>query len=116
MDRPINDDSSAKHLERLVYTKKIIKESMRLMPAIWAVGREAICDTELGPYKISKDTTVYISTYLMQRLGTYFDNPEQFNPARWTNEFTASLPKHVYSPFGGDHTFASGSIYQYWKR
>jgi len=92
---------SAEHIERLVFTKKVIKESMRLMPAIWAVGREAICDTQLGPYKITKGTTIYISTYLMQRLSKYFDNPEQFNPARWTDEFTANLPKHVYSPFGG---------------
>ncbi len=102
IDYVLNGEAlTADKLDKLTYTKKVIKESMRLMPVVWAIGREAERDTQLGPYKIHKGTTVYICQYLMQRLDKYFESPKKFDPERWTDEFTANLPKYVYSPFGG---------------
>ena len=31
----------------------------------------------------------------------FFDEPPQFNPGRWTEEFQKRLPKCAYFPFGG---------------
>lgn len=96
-DGPLN----ATMLDKLTYTKKVIKESMRFMPATWGFGREAAVDTTLGEHKIKKGTSIYISPFQMHRIEKYFDAPLEFKPERWTEEFTKSLPKHVYSPFGG---------------
>ena len=36
----------------------------------------------------------------MHRDPRWFDNPEGFDPDRWTKEFERSLPRCVYMPFG----------------
>ncbi len=35
-------------VSRLPYTESVIKESMRLYPPAWTIGREALEDCEIG--------------------------------------------------------------------
>jgi cytochrome P450 len=37
----------------------------------------------------------------MHRDARFYQDPERFQPDRWTAEFEASLPKFAYFPFGG---------------
>lgn len=39
--------------------------------------------------------------WVTQRDARFFDNPDEFIPERWTEEFEARLPKYAYFPFGG---------------
>jgi cytochrome P450 len=39
--------------------------------------------------------------WVTQRDARFFDNPGEFIPERWTEEFEARLPKYAYFPFGG---------------
>jgi cytochrome P450 len=41
------------------------------------------------------------SQYVMHRTTKYYDNPETFDPDRWTEEFKMRLPRFSYFPFGG---------------
>jgi cytochrome P450 len=43
---------------------------------------------------------ITISQWVMHRHPQYFDNPEAFEPERWTDEFEKQLPRGVYIPFG----------------
>src|SRR6185503_20656354 len=43
-------------LPRLKYTEQIAKESMRLYPPAYGLGREAINDCEIGGYHVPKGT------------------------------------------------------------
>ena len=47
-------------LPRLKYTEMIAKEAMRLYPPAYAVGREAIEDTEIGGYRVPKGTRTVV--------------------------------------------------------
>ena len=47
-------------LPRLVYTERVVDETMRLFPPVWTMGREAVQDTEIGGYNVPKGTTVYL--------------------------------------------------------
>lgn len=38
-------------IPRLRYTELLLKESMRLYPAVWGIGRKAIADCEIGGYQ-----------------------------------------------------------------
>ncbi|MFN6483732.1 MULTISPECIES: cytochrome P450 [unclassified Nostoc] len=87
-------------LGQLVYTQQIIKESMRLYPPVPLMGREAAVDTEIGDCKIPQGMAIMISQWVMHRHPKYFENPEAFQPERWTQEFEKQLPKGVYIPFG----------------
>ena len=86
-------------LLRLKYTEMIAKEAMRLYPPAYAVGREAIEETEIGGFRVPKGTQLFAFQWVTQRDARYFDEPEQFKPERWEN--TEQLPKYAYFPFGG---------------
>ncbi|MBD2303557.1 cytochrome P450 [Nostoc sp. FACHB-87] len=87
-------------LSKLVYTQQVIKESMRLYPPVSLMGREAAVDTQIGDYEIPQGTSIMISQWVMHRHPKYFENPEAFQPERWTEELDKQLPKGVYFPFG----------------
>ncbi len=88
-------------MPRLVYTEKVLAESMRLYPPAWIIGRRALKDYEIPPYCIPKDSLVLMSQYLMHRDERFFPDSLMFDPERWTPEAKASRPKFSYFPFGG---------------
>jgi cytochrome P450 len=92
---------TAADLPRLKYTEQIAKESMRLYPPAYGVGRQAIEDCEIGGFRIPAKSQVFAFQWVTQRDPRYFEEPEKFKPERWTEEFNGRLPKYAYFPFGG---------------
>jgi cytochrome P450 len=87
-------------LRALPYTGAVFHESLRLYPPIWGFGRQAIRDTELGPYRIPAGTTLFASQWVLHRDSRYFADPLRFDPDRWSNGLAAQLPRCVFMPFG----------------
>src|SRR5437763_4112033 len=87
-------------LPRLRYTEQIAKESLRLYPPAYRLGREAIDDCEIGGYHVPKGTQVFMFQWATQRDPRFYDEPLEFKPERWTDEFIGRLPKYAYFPFG----------------
>jgi cytochrome P450 len=87
-------------LPRLRYTEMVLAESMRLFPPAWAMGREALADFELGPYRLPKGTTVLMSQFVLQRDSRFFPDPLRFDPLRHTPEAKTARPRFTYFPFG----------------
>src|SRR5437868_8251767 len=88
-------------LPRLKYTEKIAKESMRLYPPAYGLGREAIDDCEIGGYRVPAGTQVFMFQWSTQRDPRFYDRPGEFMPDRWTDQFAEQMPKYAYFPFGG---------------
>ncbi|MFN2576948.1 MAG: cytochrome P450 [Pyrinomonadaceae bacterium] len=88
-------------LPQLKYTKKIARESMRLYPPAYGLGREAIDDCEIGGYHIPAGTQVFMFQWSTHRDARFYDEALAFKPERWTVEFEDRLPKYAYFPFGG---------------
>ena len=88
-------------LSDLPYVERVVKESMRLYPPAWVVGREAIAECEVGGYRMPAGTTALLSQWVMHRDLCYHENPERFDPDRWTAEYAKALPRFAYFPFGG---------------
>jgi cytochrome P450 len=88
-------------LPRLKFTEQIAKESMRLYPPAYGLGREAIDDCEIGGYRVTAGTQVFMFQWVTQRDPRFYDQPHDFRPERWTEEFSERLPKFAYFPFGG---------------
>jgi cytochrome P450 len=96
-------------LPRLRYAAAVIKESMRLYPPAWAVGREALGDCEIGGYHVPTKTQMFISQYVTHRDPRFFDDPDAFDPSRWQDGRTKNLPAYAYFPFGGGPRLCIGS-------
>ena len=86
---------------KLEYTEKVFRESMRLYPPAWTIGRQAINDYRLTKYVIPAGSIILMSQYVMHRNPNYFSDPELFYPDRWTKEAKSQLPRFSYFPFGG---------------
>jgi cytochrome P450 len=88
-------------LPRFKFTEQIAKESMRLYPPAYGLGREAIDDCEISGYRVPGGTQVFMFQWATQRDSRFYDDPLTFKPERWTEDFIEQLPKYAYFPFGG---------------
>lgn len=88
-------------LEQLKYTEQVIKESMRLYPPAWSVGRVAIEDVQVGEWTLPKGTRAGIFTYMTHRDPAQWEQPERFDPSRFGPDRESKIPKYAYLPFGG---------------
>jgi cytochrome P450 len=96
-------DPTPADLPRLIYTDTVLRESMRLYPPVWVIGRRALAPFRLGEYELPADTNVLISQLIIHKDARYFPEPERFDPDRWSagDARGASLPRFAYFPFGG---------------
>lgn len=90
-------------LPRLPYTEMVIKESMRLYPPAWGIGRRALQDFDLNGYRIPAGTNVFLLQWVTHRDARFFPDPGRFDPERWRDDPVrrGRLPRFAYFPFGG---------------
>jgi cytochrome P450 len=86
---------------KLEYTEKVFRESMRLYPPAWTIGRQVINDYKIDKYVLPAGSVILMSQYVMHHDPRYFPDPDLFYPDRWTKEFKLHLPRFSYFPFGG---------------
>ena len=106
-----NSDVSFAQVPQLSYTKMVIQESMRYIPAVWGIGREAIADDRIDGFPIPKGATVGVSIYQMHHHPKYWENPEGFDPERFNPDNESKINKWVYMPFGGGPRACVGNAF-----
>lgn len=103
--------ATAADVPRLRYAEAIIRESMRLYPPAWGIGREAIAPCEIGGYPIKKGLQIWLSQWVVHRDPRYFPEPEAFRPERWENDLAKRLPRYAFFPFGGGPRICIGNAF-----
>ncbi len=99
----------AEDLHKLEYTRMVIDESLRLYPPAWMVGRRALAADKLGDYDVPKDFNVLIPSFIVHRDPRWWDEPEKFDPTRFTKEKVKNRHKFAYFPFGGGQRLCVGN-------
>ena len=94
-------DATLNDLPNLPLTDQIVTETLRLYPPFWALGRMVYEPIELGDRHIPAGVAVMISPLITHRDPRWFEDPMEFRPERWTDEFRSELPQFAYFPFGG---------------
>jgi cytochrome P450 len=92
---------AADDIPKLRYTEMVLRESMRLYPPVWTMGRHVENDYSVGEYTIPAGSSILMSQYVMHHDPKYYEKLEEFNPDRWTDDFKTHLPRFSYFPFGG---------------
>lgn len=86
---------------RLTFTRQVLNEALRLWPTAAVFSRTAREDTVLGgSIEVKAGQDVLIFTAQLHRQPEWGDNPELFDPSRFTQEAEAARSVHAYKPFG----------------
>lgn len=102
---------TAADISSLVYTEQVLLESMRLFPPVYAIGREALNDCQLGGFHVPRGHTVIMPQWVLHHDERFFPAPWEFRPERWTDRFKLDLPKFAYFPFAGGPRVCIGNTF-----
>ncbi|MFD4623827.1 cytochrome P450 [Streptomyces sp. NPDC058475] len=94
-------DPTFEEIGRLTYTRQVLNEALRLWPTAAAFSRQAREDTLLGGrIPLRAGQTVSVLAPMLHRQPVWGDNPELFDPSRFTAEAEAARSPHAFKPFG----------------
>ena len=96
-------------LQKMNYTKNVIKETLRMMSPVWIMGREALRPVKLGEHSLKKGESVIFSPFLIHRHPAHWESPEVFNPDRFSPQTEDKMHKYSYFPFGGGPRLCIGN-------
>ncbi|MET7283552.1 cytochrome P450 [Kribbella sp. NPDC005582] len=77
----------------------IVKESLRLHPVVYQVGRRLTETTDLAGYRLPRGTTILAAMGLVHRDAEHFPAPAEFRPARFLSDDPPA--PGTWMPFGG---------------
>ena len=102
--------------ENLEYAEMVLRELLRLYPAINLIFRycKETCTTTDGTL-IPKGTIVYIPVYNIQHNAKFWPDPEKFDPERFSPNQKTPFDSAMYLAFGGGPRMCPGKYYSHIK-
>ncbi|OIV99516.1 hypothetical protein TanjilG_17326 [Lupinus angustifolius] len=106
LDRRFNESD----LNKLTYLKCVVKETLRLHPAIPLFLHETAEDTVVTGYSIPKGTRVWINAWAIGRDKSAWDDPDTFNPSRFLKNGMPDFKGNDFEfiPFGSGRRSCPG--------
>ena len=87
-------------LQHLPSVANIIAETLRLYPPTWSSLRVAKTKTKLRGYLIPQGAVTMLNVYLLHRHPDYWEEPNQFDPGRFSAGKPSPVNSPAYLPFG----------------
>jgi cytochrome P450 len=96
---------------KLEFATKVIQEGLRLYPPFWMVDRMALSDDRAGDLVIPRGSTVVVFIYGAHHSSRYWEDPERFDPERFTKANEKLRAPGTYLPFGAGPRGCIGGNY-----
>ena len=93
------------------FTTQVILEALRLYPPFWMVDRMALADDRAGDLDIPRGSTVVVFIYGTHHSPRYWENPESFDPERFTKAKEKLYTPFAHLPFGAGPRGCIGGNY-----
>ena len=91
---------SLQNLAQLTYLDAVLKESMRLYPPVWFLGRQTVQEDSIDGYRIPAGMTIMPSFYFTHRHEDFWERPDSFEPERFIQKQGSEKHPYAYVPFG----------------
>ena len=93
------------------FTTQVILEALRLYPPFWMVDRMTLADDRAGDLDIPRGSTVVVFIYGTHHSPRYWENPESFDPERFTKAKEKLHTPFAHLPFGAGPRGCIGGNY-----
>lgn len=111
VDRELTGPASAGIADRLIQTRAVIEETIRLYPPISAISRVALGDDALNGEAVRPGSLIVISPYVLHRHRLLWDRPDAFDPGRFLGNAASAIDRFAYLPFGAGPRKCIGSSF-----
>jgi cytochrome P450 len=95
----LGPEGAADALGRLVYTRAVVQESLRLYPPAYGIFRVARRADKAAGIEVPKGAVVMIAPWLLHRHRKLWTEPDRFDPERFLPGAPAP-DRFAYLPFG----------------
>lgn len=86
--------------DRLVATRAVVEETLRLYPPIAALSRMATNADTIGAQAVKPRALIVIAPYVLHRHRLLWERPDAFDPSRFLPENRGAIARFTYLPFG----------------
>jgi cytochrome P450 len=93
------------------FTTQVINEALRLYPPFWMVDRMALADDRAGDVDIPAGSTVVVFIYGTHHSQRHWENPENFDPERFSKANEKQHTPFAHLPFGAGPRGCIGGNY-----
>jgi len=86
-------------IPRLPFLRQLVDETLRLYPPAPTMLRTAAADDEVSGRRIPRGSVVGVLPWVIHRHRALWDEPDRFDPSRFTPEAAAARSRYAYLPF-----------------
>ncbi len=98
-------------LPKLGYARQIVQETLRLYPPVWLFARRAVDCDRVGDHEIPAGADVFISPYFMHRNTAHWQDPDVFDPSRFTEAAMKQRHRCAFIPFSAGPRRCIGDVF-----
>ncbi|MDA7964170.1 cytochrome P450, partial [Ruegeria sp.] len=103
------DDPSFTTVSQLRLSRDVFREALRLYPPVPMMVREATCPEQFRNRDVPKGAQIVLSPWHLHRHERLWDNPDDFDPARWSTENGKTCQRQAYIPFSAGPRVCTGA-------
>jgi cytochrome P450 len=96
---------------RLVETRAVVEEAMRLYPPVASMSRQAVGPDDLAGKRIRRGNFVMVSQWVLHRHHLLWENPDRFDPRRFLPSAREKIDRFAYLPFGAGPRVCIGASF-----
>lgn len=96
----LGEDPTFASVAKLKVSRDVFRETLRLYPPVPMMVREAAQTGETFRARdLGKGAQIVISPWHLHRHTRHWDNPDGFDPGRWSSDAPKACPRDAYLPF-----------------
>ena len=98
-------------LPKLIYTRAVFEEAIRLYPPVPLLGRQVLRDENIRGRAVPAGSIVIVVPWLLHRHRRYWGKPDHFIPERFLPENAQFRVRHAYIPFSTGPRICAGAAF-----
>ncbi|GGB46330.1 cytochrome P450 [Oceanisphaera marina] len=102
---------SVQALRKMILVRDTFREALRLYPPVGFLSRECTHTTQMRDKNMPAGSSVMISPWLIHRHQDFWDNPNGFDPSRFTSKNLKTPLSKSYLPFGAGPRVCIGAAF-----